>query len=376
MQSPPKPNLTSLVEQKFLSQLEAEEAVARKNQTTLSSNIYIRLANLYQFHKDLQKEEQILVRYSEFPYADKAQLSEIYERIEELSKKRHILEQNKMTSIESSSAESENSGLSLISIDGDDEFLLMNSDNQVFHKHKSSQPPLEEKTIRILALSGVFTGQKEDDELIELSLVLFDYSAAEEKPFQLIETYTGNRETIKKASEKILSKYLISQDAHRVTPLEREKVLYLFGLADYVVSHGHSDIERKLIITLFPELIDAEWYSSKKDIPWRALGFNSIELADIIQSYGRRRPRTSMEQAKAIYQLLKNNEPESRSLYIERIHYMKPMKPLVWTDEMQQQHMRLMEEKPPVQFKGLGLFVVFVVAAVWVFDLIFDFLPF
>jgi len=376
MSSPSAPNLTNLVEQKFLSQLEKEEASARETDKVLSSNIYMRLANLYHFHKDLAKEEAILVRYSELPFAEKDQLMDIYERIETLSKKRHILSENKMTSIQPTREQGHKEGLSLLSIDEDDDVLQINSDNKVKHKHKDSQPSLAEKDIRILTLGAVFTGQKEDDELIEISMVLFDYSASDDKPFQLIETYTGNRETIKKPPEKVLSKYLITPDAHQVTPLDREKVLYLFELADYVVSHGQSDVERKLIVTLFPELIDAEWYSSKKDIPWRALGFESIELADIIQSYGRRRPRTSMEQAKAIFQLLKNTEPESDTLYIERIHYMNPMKPLNWTDEMQAQHLYLNEIKPKRQFKGLGMALLLVVMAVWVFDLIFDFINF
>ncbi|MDQ7050682.1 MAG: hypothetical protein Q9M92_14555 [Enterobacterales bacterium] len=374
MSIPSKPNLTNLVEQKFLAQLEQEETIARDSNKTLSSNIYMRLANLYHFHRDLIKEEAILVRYSELPFADKEQLLEIYERIEELSNQRHILNENKMTSINSTVPNDDKAGLSLLSIESEDEFLAMSSDAKVFHKHKDSQPSLEEKDIRILTIGAIFTGQRDDDELIEISVVLFDYCANQDKPFQLIETYTGNRETIKAPPEAILSKYFISPDAHQITPLDREKILYLFDLADYVVSHGQSDVERKLIVTLFPELIDAEWYSSKKDIPWRALGFESIELADIIQSYGRRRPRTSMEQAKSIFQLLKNTEPESDTLYIERIHYMKPMKPLTWTDEMQAQHLRLNEIKPQRQFKGAGLFVVFIIAAIWVFDLIFDFI--
>ena len=354
MSSNIKPNLTDLVEKKFLSLIDNEEVAAFEEKVPLQANNYIKLADLYHFHKDFEKEHEILTRYSKSQFADDGELMDVYERIDKIAKTLHRLNRVEFK------AQTDEDALSIVAIESEPDIVGISSNTKVTHKHKETKAPLEEQTITVLTLCAIYTGRAEDDEVLELSLVLFQYSESDSKPFKIIKTNTGNRKTTSKVSGKKLSKLGIEVNAYKNTPIDKEIVLSMFEQADYVISHNNPDIERKKVITLFPEVQNAKWYSTQKDIPWRALGFDSVGLSYIVKSFGRRKPRTSMERAKAIFQILQHCEPHKNNLYIERIHYMKPMKALEWSNEMNRQHQRMTGSKS----KGKLIFGLLVVTVI------------
>lgn len=337
---------------------------------TLGAGHYIKLADLYHFHKDFDKEEEILLRFSESPHANDEELMDIYERIEKISKTRHLLNKPplKKVSLLDNSVQLEKTKilaeqanidpLSLISIESEPDIVEISSNAIVTHKHKQTKLSLEDQTITILTLCSIYTGRTEEDELLELSLVLLEYSASEATPFKVINTFTGNRKPTNRLLDKTIADSGIDPDAHVRRPMKKEMILSLFEQADYVVSHKNPLIERRIIITLFPELQNANWHSTQQDIPWRAMGFDSTSLSHIMQSFGRRKPRTSLERAKAISQILQSSEPNNSDLYIERIHYMNPMKAIEWTKEMNCQHLRMQGKKSKTQKWVLGIVAV------------------
>jgi len=381
-------NLTDIVENKLLSLIENEEVAAFDGKETLRSENYVKLADLYHFHKAFDKEEEILTRFSESSFANNEELMDIYERIEKVSKTRHVLNRgnielkpspaknppapnkpasgaaasetkNKESFLERAVKEEE---LALQAIESEPDIVEISSNANVVHKNKNTETALEGLTITVLAVCAVYTGRLETDEIVELSLVLFEYTEGKENPFSVLKTYTGNRKTLVVPPSKVLTKFSIEPDAYLTTPLNKETVLSMFLQADYVVSHNNPNVERKLLITLFPEIIDANWHSTQKDIPWRALGFESVGLSHIVKSFGKRKPRGSLERAKAISQVLQQEEPSNHHPYIERIHYMKPMKSIEWTKEMERQNKRMAVSRS----KGkviVGVIVVVAIAA-------------
>jgi hypothetical protein len=354
MSSDQTANLTGMVENKLISFIENEEVAAFEGRAPLRAANYLKLADLYHFHKRFFKEREILSRFADSEFADDEALIDIFERIENISKTIHLLDgakanySVKKTNSETSEATLEpdvDDELSLLRIESEPDVVELSTNTRVIHKNKNTQTSLKGITIRILSLCAVYTGRTDTDEIIELSLVLFEYSENNQPPFKLLENYRGNRRVADIHADKKLSKFGINNLAHEKTPLDRKKVLSIFEQADYVVSHNNSNVERRMLVTLFPETREAKWFSTQKDIPWRALGFESTRLSSIIQSFGRRKPRTSMERAKAIYFILQHSEPESENAFIERIHYMKPMKPIEWSKEMDRQHRRMNKKK-------------------------------
>lgn len=326
------PNLTDIVEQKFLTLIDNEELTAFENDGVLHSGNYIKLANLYHFQKEFEKEEKILARYTESRFADAKELTDIFERIDIISEKRYVLKQAPLNK------NIEDSALSLTILESEQEAVELSLNKEVIHQNKNTQTAIDGLTITVLSVCAVYTGLKPDDEIVELSLVLLEYTESKENPFSIIKTYKGNRDSDKPIPNRLSHKFNLSSSSALEKPMNKEEILQIFLQANYVVSHDHADIERKHLVTLFPVLKNCKWYSTQKDIPWKALGFESTSLSAITKSFGRRKPRTSMERAKAICQLLQHNESSTNDPLIERIHYMKPMRKIEWTDEMERQH--------------------------------------
>ncbi|MCF6194222.1 MAG: hypothetical protein L3J46_07810 [Kangiellaceae bacterium] len=329
------PNLTDIVEQKFLTLIDDEELVAFENDGVLHSGNYIKLANLYHFQKEFEKEGKILERYTESQFADVKELTDIYERIDVISQKRHVLEQASLNK------NVKDSDLSLTTLESEQEAVELSSNKEVIHQNKNTQTAIDGLTITVLSVCAVYTGLKFDDEIVELSLVLLEYTESKESPFSILKTYQGKRSSIKPIPNRLSHKFNLSSGSNIENSMNKEEILQMFLQANYVVSHNHADIERRHLVTLFPVLKSCKWYSTQKDIPWKALGFESTSLSAIIKSFGRRKPRTSMERAKAICQLLQHKESSTNDPLIERIHYMKPMQEIEWTDEMERQHKKM-----------------------------------
>ena len=333
------PNLTNIVENKFLSSIEDEELDAFDNAGGLRSDNYIKLANLYHFQKEFEKEEKILIRFSESVFADSQHLSDVYERIAKISEKRHILEKTL------SPNKIENRGLSLATRESEQDKVEISSNKKVKHQNKNTQTSIDGLTIKVLAVCAVYTGRKIEDEIIELSLVLLEYAESRTDPFSIVRTYTGRRHGARPISDDLKLKFKLSDDSINRTPMDKEEILQMFLEANYIVSHSEADIERRHLVTFFPVLKKCKWYSTQKDIPWKALGFESTALTDIMKSLGRRKPRTSSERAKAICHLLQHKESSNKDPLIERVHYMKPMKEIEWTDEMEEQHNKMTKQQ-------------------------------
>jgi hypothetical protein len=327
-------DLTKIVVQKTLRLIDNMEVAAFEKGTPLRAENYLKLANLYHFHKEFTKEREILVRFTESSLAFEEDLMEVYERIEHISKTIHVVPEVE------TSAHPEDL-LSLVAIESEPDIVELSSNSKVTHKHKNDESNLNGKTIKVASVCAVYTGRKDEDEIIQLSIVLTQYAQGSESPFHILETYTGNRKTLITPPQKILTKFNIRDNAYETRPLDKAKLLRIFSDADYVVSHNNPNIERRFIVTLLPQLINSKWYSTQKDIPWRALGYDSTSLSKISLALGKRKPRTSLERAKAISQLLQHHEPSNNHFLIERIHYMKPMQSIEMTKAMKQQHKKM-----------------------------------
>jgi len=239
----------------------------------------------------------------------------------------------------------------LIAIESEPDNVVLSSKNMVRHQNKASKESLKIHTITVLTVCAIYSDRSNQGEILELSLVLFEYSESNEPSFKIIQSYTGNRELTKAISKQAMMKFGIDEHATLNNPMNHEMVISMFQKADYVVSHNNPEIERNKIVTLFSEVKDAKWYSTQKDIPWRALGIESTGLSALAKLFGKRKPRSSLDRAKMISYILQYNEPNTNTPYIERIHYMKPMKTLEWTADMETLNQLMNGKKSNINLK-------------------------
>lgn len=344
MTETPSPNLTELVEKKLLAVIKLQEQDSQENQSELVAENYLKLADLYHFHKSFEKEYKILNRFTEFPTARKEELQDIYERVEHIQKTRHRLSE----SLIEKALDKEDDELSLMAIESEPDIVELDSKAKVNLTLLSPQVENQLSTVKFLSLCAAYTGKKESDEIVQLAIVLSEYSANESPAFRVLKTYVGTRKTNIKVPERVFSKFNIKHDTYLRNSFLTEDVINFFDEADYVISHNNPNIERQHLVTLVPEIANSQWYSSQKDIPWRALGFESMSLSNIVSEMGKRKPRTTLERAKAINTILQHEEPSGGNLFFERIRNMKPMKAIAVTDKMKKAHRQMTSKKSKV----------------------------
>jgi hypothetical protein len=341
-------NLTLIVEEKALAALSHIEKSRKGSGSTVPSDCYLQLANLYHFHKEYEKEEGILNRFVKLPNAANDDFVEIFDRIERVSALRKIQRENKP--VQTANLHQ----LKLVDSEEDDrvETIDLSSHQALNQSQREGKRSLIGQTITALSVCAVYTGKTERDELIQLALVLFQYKAGESKPFNVIAEYQGNRVPRMDVNDETYRHFSMQSEDLKSNPLDIKKIAAMFEKADYVISHNDTEFERKHVCSVYPEANQSKWYSTQKDIPWKALGFETKSLSDLTRALGKAKPRTSLERAKAICALLQQEEPFAGYPFMERIYYMKPMKPITWTKALERKHKRMMRRHFGLKIAG------------------------
>lgn len=328
------------LEQEIIAEIKSNEIASLTDARLIDSVNYIQLADLYHLSKRYQDELNVLSRYVELENANKDDFIDIYERIERISQIKRL---GGASSVPVKLQQSDNFSVEIEfpTLIDDEENITLASSPIIKSKNTSNKLGFSEKPLIVLSVCSIFTGREDTDEIIQLALVLFEYDHRRDKKTKIIETFSTQRKTIKPLSEKVSKKFNLTQQNTQRRYFDKEKIKSLFQQADFIVSHNDSDVERKLLSLLIPEISVSPWYSSQKDIPWGALGFESNSLTRLSLSFGEKSPKSAMDRALAICKLLQKEEPGHSQVYLERLYYAKPMKPFEWTPKLIKQHHRL-----------------------------------
>ena len=323
------PQLTNKVAEKILSLIDAQEASARESGQLVPSRFYTQLADLYHFQKDFTNEAAILKRFARLSTAANDDLVDIYDRIDRVSRLSELSELNP-------TANEPTRSLSLVPDFDDQDNISIASTDVVSKRVNRSKKPFGSQQHKVLTVCAAYTGRTDKDEIIQLALVLTQIDPVLDRSEKL-ETFVGIRKTNKSIPNKTKMQFALNQIDYAVQPFDRSKIIALFEQADMVVSHNDADIERKLLATLIPEVAEKPWYSSQKDIPWGALGFESKSLTLLSRAHGEKAPHSCLERATRINKLINKLEPCGKQTYLERLYNMQPMKAVEWTPELRAQ---------------------------------------
>ncbi|MCW8878482.1 MAG: hypothetical protein OQK51_15640 [Kangiellaceae bacterium] len=356
------PQLTAKVAKKILSIIDQLESDVASGNATINSQYYRQLADLYHFQKDFKSEAEILQRYvqldpSDLNKAANDDLVEIYERIDRANALIGFKKEELKPAVD----------LALEPISEEIEKISISSKKKTAPRSDKQHKEFIEKKLKGLTVCAAYTGRSDRDEVIQLALVLFEYCAKSEKPAKVLKTLVTNRKPLHDVPEKKLRKFGLSSQELKQSKFDYDGIKALFDEADMVISHNDADIERNLIITLIPDLINKRWFSSQKDIPWGALGFDSKSLSKLVLAHGNKVPHSSLDRANAIFNLLLENEPNSDLIFLERLHNMQPMKDFQWTPELLKKHNQLKRQGKvkAVKIGGVALVLVGFGISLW-----------
>ena len=349
-----QPDLTGNIEKKLLSLIDAAEDKAENEGHDIDAKLYLQLADLYHFHKKFKDEASVLQRFTRFEHGKSGELVEIYDRIE------HVASLVELTP----EVKEESAPLSLVPDEGHDEEekISISSEKEVKRRINEGRQPFRDSTLKVLTLSAAYTGISDSDEIVQVAMVLFEYTPQRMKKGKIIGSYWGERKTKVTVPKKVANQFNFSLTEKEVFAFDKEKAMELFQQADFIVSHNDAEVERKLMATLIPEIVGIQWYSSERDIPWRAMGFDTQRLTQLAGSIDEKIPRTCMDRAMVICRMLQKNEPYSSHVYLERLYNMQPMKAFEWTPELQKTQRRLSKSSKS-NSHWIAISVVLIVAA-------------
>ena len=342
-----KPQLKNTIELKLLSIIKLIEDEAQHGLKPIEAKQYLQLADLYHFHKDFESEVKILKRFTQLDKAANDDLVEIYERIDRATQLKEIAEEKPMPQ-----------KLKLIPVKEDNEKVPVQVKRKTTPRINLDKKPFAEQSLRVLTVCVAYTGRSDNDEVVQIALVLFEYYGKQEKQEKLIDTYVGNRKPSIAIPTQTIMQFGLNNTNKGQLSFDVDRIIKLFNEADMVISHNDSEIERKLLATLIPELADKSWYSSQKDIPWKALGFETRRLTQLARALKEKSPRSCLERAVAIARIVQKKEPFSSQTFLERLYNMQPMKALEWTPELTRQSKRL---KNAMKYKIAGILSVVMV---------------
>lgn len=331
-----QPDLTANIERKVCALIDAAEEKAGHDGQQVDAKLYLQLADLFHFHKKFKKEVDILKRFTHFKFANKDEFVEILERIENAKELEQLTEERR-------EAPTPLALVPDVEHDGKkhEEFISISSEKKVEPRAPTGKEPFDNQTIKVLALSAAYTGVSDKDEIAQVAMVLFEYTSSRMKKGKIVSSFWGKRKTKIKVPEKTVNEFSLNLNEKDVLEFDKDKALEMFDQADLVVSHNDAEVERKLLATLIPEMIDKPWHSSERDIPWRAMGFETNRLAQLAGQLDEKVPHSCMDRALFISRMLQKTEPFSSHVYLERLYNMQPMKAFQWTDTLEKQTKKL-----------------------------------
>lgn len=342
-------DLTTNIENKLLSLIQISEQKARAKGVKVDLKLYLQLADLYHFHKNYQAELDILQRFT----ANKQQASsdetvKVYERID--SVKGLIAYSKKSFG---------NEKLELLPTESDHEEISISSQKTVTRRVHKNKQPFSQRTLKVLCLSAACTGISDKDEVAQLGLVLIEYSSQRKKKSRILETYRAKRKTKVKIPQKVIDQFSLNYTDAETLMLDLTQVKNIIQKADFIVSHHDVEVERKLVATLVPSVVNTPWYSGERDIPWRAMGFNTNRLTLLAKELNEKAPRTCFERAMTIAKILQKKEPFSEHVYLERLYNMQSMTEFTWTPQLKKQIKRMRRNPLSKQYWiGIGSFAL------------------
>ena len=129
------------------------------------------------------------------------------------------------------------------------------------------------------------TGLTADDEVIELSIALFEFDRNTGKLVRSLASYTGLREPSRPIDPGAQAVHGIDLRTLRGKRLDEERVTGIIGRAEFLIAHNAA-FDRRYVERLFPEANSKPWKCSMRDIDWRGKGFGGRGLQDLLQAHG------------------------------------------------------------------------------------------
>lgn len=150
------------------------------------------------------------------------------------------------------------------------------------------------------------TGLTDEDEVIEIALILFEFDRHSGDILKLVDSYTALREPETMISQEASKLHGIKKEDLVGKDLDYEVVISLLKRAEFVIAHN-AEFDKSFLKDLFTGLDNKKWLCSMRDIDWYQEGIESKSLSSIAKHYGIEltRAHRAMNDVLILFEILK-----------------------------------------------------------------------
>lgn len=123
------------------------------------------------------------------------------------------------------------------------------------------------------------------EEIIELSVCLFEFDHSSGEIIRIVDRYTGLREPGVPVSAGAARVHGLSLQQLRGKTLDHPRVEAMMRAADFMVAHN-ARFDRGFVMKLFPLTRKKTWLCSMSGVDWYKKGFASRGLQNLLREHG------------------------------------------------------------------------------------------
>ncbi len=156
------------------------------------------------------------------------------------------------------------------------------------------------------------------DEVVELAMVLFEFSYNAGEITRVVDSYCGLREPGVPIHPGAMRVHGLKPDDLRGKQLDSERVQAILSDSDFLIAHN-SSFDKPFVCRLFKQAAHIPWACSCKDIRWHMYGYNSARLQELIRAHNIRTTQThrAMDDVSDAIELLKCHTPSGQTFFAE-----------------------------------------------------------
>lgn len=122
------------------------------------------------------------------------------------------------------------------------------------------------------------------DEIIELAIILFSYDPDTGKILAIVDEYAGLREPTRPIPPDATRVHGLTDRHVQGKQLDEHRIIELMSRAQFLIAHNVG-FDKPFVERLFPYASTKPWVCSMNDIPWRAEGFPSKGLQNLLRAH-------------------------------------------------------------------------------------------
>ena len=156
------------------------------------------------------------------------------------------------------------------------------------------------------------------DEVVELAMVLFEFSHNAGEITRVVDSYCGLREPNAPIHPGAMRVHGLSMDDLRGKQLDNSRVQSILSSSDLLIAHN-SSFDKPFVCRLFRQAAHIPWACSCRDIRWHMYGYNSAKLQELIRAHNIRTIQThrALDDVEDAIELLKRHSPSGHTFFAE-----------------------------------------------------------